>query len=232
MRSLPRPVESDSRQQQVLEQQSLRLAELRDKMLDLRNHYSDFKRDYQIQSIQLQRQISAVSHRRRSLEHRVKELVEAAKNSEHEQMAWEMIRRILLILNSFRPDRLDSSEFRMSEDRSMEDDDCSLPIPETPNSFELDPILPIPETPNRFELESILPETETPKGLEFSDSIASRRTPRSTSLRVFYGEPPLRKALAPNGPYVFSLEDGMVTPTLPEGFVRDTPSSRRKGRNR
>ena len=72
---------------------------------------------------------------------------------------------------------------------------------------------PVPDTPVEYE------------------SIAARRTRRSTASNVYYKEPPLRTALTPGDPYTFSLGEKIITPTIPEGYTRETPTiSRRRSR--
>lgn len=83
--------------------------------------------------------------------------------------------------------------------------------------------MPTPITPSSSSnLDSVV--TTTPSLNEnFCDSIASRRTRRRCTTNVYYKEPSLRSALTPGDPFTFSLEDGIVTPTVPDDYSRDTP---------
>lgn len=69
--------------------------------------------------------------------------------------------------------------------------------------------------------------TTTCQNEQFCDSIASRRTRRRCTTNVYYKEPSLRSALTPGDPFTFSLEDGIVTPTVPDDYSRNTPSVKR-----
>lgn len=66
----------------------------------------------------------------------------------------------------------------------------------------------------------------------YYDSIASRRTRRRCTTNVYYKEPSLKNALTPGDPFTFSIEDGIVTPTIPNNYSRDTPSINTKRRGR
>jgi hypothetical protein len=119
-------------------------------------------------------------------------------------MADEMIEQIWSILTAHRkPSSPHPSEPRLPPSFDLDSDQEIVPI--------------IPETPTLYDDPTL---TETPKPFE---SIATRRTRRSGAGNVYYKEPSLRTALSPGDPYTFSVEDGIVTPTIPTGYNRKTP---------
>lgn len=99
---------------------------------------------------------------------------------------------------------------------------------------EISPITPLQNIQTPISLSSAtnsddlaVTPTTTCMNEQFCDSIASRRTRRRCTTNVYYKEPSLRSALTPGDPFTFSLEDGIVTPTVPEDYSRNTPSVKR-----
>ena len=111
----------------------------------------------------------------------------------------------------------------------------------TPSSPDFNNMTPIPSASNhgsnKSDIEMISQftdgQTVHPIGeTQFCDSIAMRRTRRKCSTNVYYKEPSLREALTPGDPFTFSIEDGMVTPTIPNHYDRNTPTVNTKKKYR
>lgn len=105
----------------------------------------------------------------------------------------------------------------------------------TPSQISVDitPITPITPLASSNPDEIIITPTTSSMNENFCDSIASRRTRRRCTTNVYYKEPSLRSALTPGDPFTFSLEDGIVTPTVPENYSRDTPTlNSKRGRRK
>ena len=206
--------ENDERINAYLQKQKAQLAQMKEQYSQLRSQYNDFKRDYQIQCLQLQRQIGTIQRRREASQQRLADLKNSISNSANEQAAGEIIEKIWNVLTKFR------KEVFTKAGMDMPDDDFPPPSPEpTPviveETIETPTITPspVPDTPVEYE------------------SIAARRTRRSTASNVYYKEPSLRTALTPGDPYTFSLGEKIITPTIPEGYTRETPTiSRRRSR--
>lgn len=212
------PAPDDTRYQPLIEKQNAQLAQLRGQLQSLRTQYNDFKRVSQSQILELQRQLYAVQRRREALSQRAQELRDSASNRAHAQMADEMIRQICGILSTYQKP---PSPFAPRSQPS-------------PTQFDADPepplraLLPLtPDTPRRYSEDPTLSTVETPVKFE---SIASRRARRPSAANVYYKEPSLRAALSPGDPFTFSVEGGLVTPTLPDGYTRETPTVARRGR--
>jgi hypothetical protein len=135
----------------------------------------------------------------------LQELHDVEKNRAHERMADEMVQRIWSILSAHRRPPPPSPR-------------RYAPQPET---FTLDSEQEIEQSP----AEVMLSDTDTPQPFE---SIAARRSRRQSTANVYYKEPSLRGALSPGDPYTFSVEGGFVTPTIPDGYSRDTPTVPRR----
>lgn len=211
--------EDDDRINSYIQKQKTQLAQMKEQFAHLRTQYNDFKRDYQIQSLQLQRQIGAIQKRRHASEQRLADMKNNMTSSANEQVAGEIIERIWDLLTKFRKEVFAKAGVPMPEP-----DELTKPSPETSPCILLDESVETPViTPN-----PIPSVRDTP--IEY-ESIASRRTRRSTVTDVYYKEPSLRSTLTPGDPYTFSLGEKIITPTIPDGYTRDTPSiSHRRSR--
>ncbi|OHT05050.1 hypothetical protein TRFO_06035 [Tritrichomonas foetus] len=114
-----------------------------------------------------------------------------------------------------------------------------MPDLSTPNLYTPNMDTPSLNTPSIDTSGIVTPIISTEAALEtpqFCDSIAARRTRRRCTENVYYKEPSLRNSISPGDPFTFSLEDGMVTPTIPNEYSRNTPRStkqnQQKGRRR
>lgn len=178
----------------VYEKQKKQIAQLKEQFIQLRDHYHTEKKDVMYEHLLLRKKIAAAQKKREQLSQQLYSLNEGRQNSEREQMADEIIERIWTILTDYRRELTICHDF---EDVH----------------FEIENMVPAPPTPD-------LPASlKTPSVDE--DSIASRTRARNKNSRVYYGEPTMREFIAPNSPYIFTLEDER-TPR-----IRNTPRSKR-----
>jgi hypothetical protein len=209
----------------LIEKQASQLAQLRSQLQSLRTQYNDFKRDYQLQSLQLQRRLHSLQWRRDLLTRRLQELHESESDRGQEQMAVDMIEQIWSILVAHRRPSLPSDPPYAAP---RFDDDAVAPEPDySPPRLDDDDVTA--NTPVPYVNDRGLGDEDTPT---FFESIAARRTRRPCAMNVYDKQPSLRAALTPSNPYTFSVEGGRVTPAIPEGYTRNTPMTSRRGTSR
>ena len=210
----------------VIKKQTDQLELMKEKFIEMRSKYHEEKRNNSLKVLTLQKQISSAKKKSQQLEIKIFELKEKNDNELKQKLAEEVIENIWSIMNDFRQTLFkDEESIEFKESNFIIDFEDSLnntPI------ISLDTPIINNISPKKIEKPQIKIE-KSPKNIEkspFEGSIAERRTKRNKK-DVYYKEPSLKGSLTPGDPYTFSTEEGIITPTIPNGYNRHYQKNRK-----